>query len=137
MTVPFAVRGATESEEMFLKRINMLERDEDDTDTHGDPDSENWIMRAQLRVKGSVHSDVWVGTAAQLATKSQIAVIPVGGWWKDWKEAGQFRTTARYALVVSLEVSESVTTAIDLYAPIAAKTTITVPARVTTIDIVS
>jgi hypothetical protein len=133
----FAVRGATESEEMFLKRINKLERDEDDTDTHGDPDSENWTMGAQLRAKGSVHSDVWVGTAAQLATKSQIAVIPVGGWWKDWKEAGQFRTTARYALVVSLEVSESVTTAVDLYAPIAVKTTIAVPAQATTIDIAS
>ncbi|MFP5390017.1 MAG: S8 family peptidase [Gammaproteobacteria bacterium] len=133
----FAVRGASESEEMFLKRINKLERDEDDTDTHGDPDSENWTMGAQLRAKGSVHSDVWVGTAAQLATKSQIAVIPVGGWWKDWKEAGQFRTTARYALVVSLEVSESVTTAVDLYAPIAVKTTIAVPAQATTIDIAS
>jgi hypothetical protein len=133
----FAVRGSTESEEMFLKRVNKLEREEDDTDSHGDPDSDNWTMGAQLRGKGSVHSDVWVGTAAQLATKSQIAVIPVGGWWKDWKEAGQFKTTARYSLIVSLEVSESVTTSVDLYAPIAAKAAITVPALAATIDIAS
>jgi hypothetical protein len=131
----FAVRGATESEEMFLKRVNKLEREDDDSDSHGDPDNENWTMGAQIRAKGSVHSDVWVGTAAQLATKSQIAVIPVGGWWKDWKEAGQFRTTARYALVVSLELSENITTPVDVYSSIAAKAAIAVPSQVAVIDI--
>jgi hypothetical protein len=67
--------------------------------------------------------------------KSQIAVIPVGGWWKDWKEAGQFKTTARYALVVSLEVSESIIAPIDVYSPIAAKAAIAVPSQVAVVDI--
>jgi hypothetical protein len=131
----FAVRGATESEEMFLKRVNKLEREENDADSHTDPDSGNWTMGAQLRVKGSIHSDVWVGTAAQLAMKSQIAVIPVGGWWKDWKEAEQFKTSGRYSLVVSLEVSENVTTPVDIYSPIATKVGIMVPPQVAVIDI--
>ncbi|MYM71650.1 S8 family serine peptidase [Duganella sp. FT134W] len=123
----FAVRGATESEEMFLQRVNKLEREDDDVGSHSDPDSANWTMGAQLRVRGSIHSDVWVGTTAQLAMKSQIAVIPVGGWWKDWKEAEQFGTSGRYALVVSLEVADSVATPVDLYTPIATKVGITIP----------
>lgn len=131
----FAVRGATESEDMFLKRVNKLEREDGDGDAHTDPDSGSWTMGAQLRAKGSIHSDVWVGTAAQLATKSQIAVIPVGGWWKDWKEAEQFRTSGRYALLVSLEVAENVTTPIDIYTPIASKVGIQVPVEVVSIDI--
>lgn len=123
----FAVRGATESEEMFLQRVNKLEREDDDVGSHSDPDSANWTMGAQLRVRGSIHSDVWVGTAAQLAMKSQIAVIPVGGWWKDWKEAEQFGTSGRYALVISLEVADSIATPVDIYTPIATKVGITIP----------
>lgn len=64
-----------------------------------------------------MHSDVWVGTAAQLASKSQLAVFAVGGWWKDWKELKQWDERARYALIISLSVAEDVET--DLYTPIA------------------
>lgn len=131
----FAVRGATESEEVFLKRVNKLEREGDDSSSHSDPDSSNWTMGAQLRVKGSIHSDVWVGAAAQLATKSQIAVIPVGGWWKDWKEAEQFRTSGRYALVVSLEVADNIAASVDIYSPIATKVGIVTPIQAVQVDV--
>ncbi len=56
---------------------------------------------------------------AALAQKSQVAVYPVGGWWKDWKEAGRALRRVRYSLVVSLEIAESVD--VDLYTPIAAQ----------------
>lgn len=113
----FAVKAATETDEEFLARVNKLERDQDRDDAHGDADAADWTFGAVLRSRGSVHSDIWTGTAAQLAAKSQVAVFPVGGWWKDWKEAAQHGAKARYALVVSLDVAEGIET--DLYTPIA------------------
>ncbi|SIO71967.1 Subtilase family protein [Burkholderia sp. GAS332] len=113
----FAVKAATEDANQFKARINKLERLEIEDSGFGDPDLAQWKYGAQLRARGSMHSDVWVGTAAQLATKSQIAVFPVGGWWKDWKEARQWDSEARYALVVSLKVANGIDT--DIYTPIA------------------
>jgi len=116
----FAVKGATETAARFGQRINKIERDEaaglGDPEAMHDPDLAGWFLGAQLRSRGSVHSDVWMGTAAQLAEKSHIAVFPVGGWWKDWKEAGLYASEVRYSLVVTLEALEAVD--IDLYTPV-------------------
>lgn len=112
----FAVKAATETEEEFMARVNKLERDQDSDEGHGDADAADWTFGAQLRSRGSVHSDIWTGTAVKLAAKSQVAVFPVGGWWKDWKEAAQHGAEARYSLVVSLDVAEGIET--DIYTPI-------------------
>ena len=72
-----------------------------------------------------------MGTAAELAEKSHIAVFPVGGWWKDWKGAGQPTKAVRYALVVTLEVAEGLE--VDLYTPIL--TQIPVPAVVVPVEV--
>lgn len=115
----FAVKGATETAARFGQRINKLEREEaaeGDQEGMKDPDIAGWFLGAQLRSLGSVHSDVWIGTAAELAEKSHIAIFPVGGWWKDWKDAGRYTTSVRYALVVTLELLESVD--VDLYTPV-------------------
>lgn len=133
----FAVKGATESAEEFNQRINLLEREavaESGEDEHGafrDPDSAGWFLGTKLQSRGSIHSDVWMGTAAELAEKSHIAVFPVGGWWKDWRGAGQPNKTVRYALVVTLEVAEDMD--VDLYTPILAQ--IPVPAVVVPVDL--
>lgn len=118
----FAVKGSTESEERFMQRINKLEREaegdggEEAAEALNDPDTSQWFLGAQLRGRGSLHSDVWMGTAAQLADKSHVAVFPVGGWWKDW--AGAQRLPAvRYSLLVTLEVLADLE--IDIYTPIA------------------
>ena len=103
------------------QRINKLEREEreeGDDEALGDPDLAHWSLGAQLRSRGSIHSDEWRGNAAQLAAKSHIAVFPVGGWWKDWKESERYETEVRYALVITLEVLDEVD--VDLYTPIAA-----------------
>lgn len=113
----FAVKAATETDEEFMARVNKLERDPDSDGAHGDPDIADWTFGAQLRSRGSVHSDIWTGTSIQLAAKSQVAVFPVGGWWKDWKEAAQHGAEARYSLVISLDVAEGIEA--DLYTPIA------------------
>ena len=115
-----AVKGSTETDERFGQRINKLEREEreeGDDEALGDPDVTHWFLGAQLRSRGSIHSDEWRGTAAQLAAKSHIAVFPVGGWWKDWKDSERYMTQVRYALVVTLEVIDDVD--VDVYTPIA------------------
>ncbi|MGA4332491.1 S8 family peptidase [Ralstonia nicotianae] len=112
----FAVKSATEDDEQFKRRINKLERVPEDGAEFNDPDSAQWRYGYQLRSLGSLHSDVWTGTAAQLASKSKIAVFPVGGWWKDWKQMQQYDTEAHYSLIVSLKVAEDIDA--DLYAPI-------------------
>jgi hypothetical protein len=116
----FAVKGSTETDARFRQRINKLEREEldpDEQESMGDPDGGSWFLGAQLRGRGSIHSDVWFGNAAQLAEKSHIAVFPVGGWWKDWKESERHSTPVRYALAVTLDVLEDID--IDVYTPIA------------------
>ncbi len=116
----FAVKGATETEQRFRQRINKLEREEaelGEMDAMSDPDGSNWSLGAQLRSRGSLHSDTWFGTAAQLSEKSEIAVFPVGGWWKDWTDAERAGSIARYALVVTLDVIDDVD--VDIYTPIA------------------
>lgn len=114
----FAVKASTETEDAFVARINMLERD-GEGEAHNDADVRNWLFGPKVRSRGSIHSDTWVGTAASLATKSQIAVYPVGGWWKDWKDIGRYAEEARYALVVSLVLAEGAD--VDIYTPIALK----------------
>jgi hypothetical protein len=113
----FSLKAASETPERFLQRVNELERDEDNEERHPDPDVDGWTFGAQLRTRGSVHSDVWTGTTTALAAKDQIAVYPVGGWWKDWTDAKQWDTEVRYSLVVSIELADGVTT--DIYQPIA------------------
>lgn len=110
----FAVQAATETPERFGQRINKLERVGDESIE--DPDVEGWLYGAQARSRGSLHSDVWTGTGAALAAKSHVAVFPVGGWWKDCKDAKRHGTAVRYALIVSLEVIDPID--IDLYTPI-------------------
>ncbi|RYF51875.1 MAG: S8 family peptidase [Cytophagaceae bacterium] len=129
----FAVQGATETPEVFGQRINKIEREEaalagaETIENMSDPDSSGWMFGPMLRARGSLHSDVWRGTGAELAQKSHLAVFPVGGWWKDWKEADQSAAVVRYALIVSLEVVSEID--IDLYTPI--QTQVNVPIQVT------
>ncbi|WP_342611622.1 S8 family peptidase [Burkholderia ambifaria] len=113
----FAVKAATEDANEFRKRINKVERMEGEAG-FTDPDSSQWLYGHQLRSRGSLHSDVWTGTAAQLASKSHVAVFAVGGWWKDWEQLKQWKQKARYGLVISLRVADTIDT--DIYTPIAA-----------------
>lgn len=110
----FAVRGSTETESQFAARVNVADREEDETGLN-DPDRENWVIGSQVRNRGSIHRDIWEGTAAKLASKSHVAVFPVGGWWK---ETGRHSVEVRYSLIVSIEIAEPIDVDVDLYAPI-------------------
>ena len=89
-------------------------------ESEGNPsksDSNEWMLGVNIRNRGSIHCDIWEGTAAQLAQKNVLAIYPVGGWWKEIKKLERWKNKAKYSLVVSIETKKS---EVDLYASIEA-----------------
>lgn len=78
-------------------------------------ETREWVIGDQGRTHGSIHSDWWVGTAANLAACGSIVVYPVSGWWKDRPQLERYESVARYSLVISLESDDA---DVDLYTPI-------------------
>ena len=109
----FAVKRPEESLERFRQRINAAARDKNERGTVGGSDN-GWVLGSRLRDRGTLHSDVWKGTAVDLANRHGIAVFPVTGWWREKPKLKRVGRRARYALVVSLRTSVDV----DLYAEI-------------------
>lgn len=79
-------------------------------------DADEWYFGPDYRVSGSLHSDIWHGTAADLADRAAIAVYPVAGWWKELKARDRSERGARYALVVSIETPGQ---DVDIWTPVA------------------
>ncbi len=101
----FDVKRPIESTSDFRKRINLLAKDEEDGASHSGNDP-NWLIGKQGRHRGSLHSDIWRGTAVDLASRDAIAVYPTAGWWKTRPALERYDQTARYALVVSIKAPE-------------------------------
>lgn len=117
----FDVKTATEDGGEFLARINRAVRDAEETVAGSSSDSTEWAIGPRARNRGSLHSDVWTGRAADLATKDAIAVYPVLGWWRDPGRPDRCERWVRYSLVVSIETDaaevevEGATQAVDFY----------------------
>ncbi len=111
----FDVKRAVESEDDFRARVNAAARDEEEG-TRSKTDDPNWIVGTQNRHKGSLHSDVWRGRAADLASRGVLAVYPALGWWRTRPALQRYNKVARYALIVSIDAREL---DVDLYTPIA------------------
>jgi hypothetical protein len=124
----FDVQKPAEGESEFRRRINKAERGED-----GAPDTESdsgeWKLGKEARSGGSIHSDVWEGTAAQLAGRKHIGIMPKTGWWKEYTSQERFDSIARYSLIVSIETDETEvevageTQPVELYEPLKQKIT--------------
>ena len=114
----FDVKTPTESTDFFRRRINQVARAEVEQFSGGSSDSQDWVLGPTLRTRGSIHSDVWRGTAAALAAKGYIAVYPVTGWWKELKRQQRWESVARYSLVVTIK-TQGVDLDIDIYTPVA------------------
>jgi hypothetical protein len=113
----FDVRRPSESLDAFRKRINRDAGDAE-TGTSTGPGDPAWMLGKQFRHKGSIHKDIWRGTAADLAARGQIAVYPAMGWWRTRTRLQRYDKEARYALVVSIRVPE---VDVDIYSPISAQ----------------
>lgn len=110
----FATIKATETPAEFQKRINKARREEDEVFS-GSGAEPGWLLGDKLRTKGSIHSDVWKGSAVQLAQRSKIAIYPVVGWWRDRPNLKRWLNRTRYSLVVSIESPRQ---DIDIYTPV-------------------
>lgn len=110
----FDVKRAHESVVDFRKRVNGAARDDGEPQTVGD--DLNWAIGTNNRHKGSLHSDVWHGSAAELASRDVIGVYPAPGWWKTRPNLGRYEQRVRYSLLISIEAPE---TDVDLYTAVA------------------
>lgn len=122
----FDVNNVDENENEFRKRINKSAREENET-VPGNSGSERWIVGSNNRSNGSIHSDFWKGTAADLATCNLIGVFPVIGWWRERKHLNKVETKARYSLIISLETPAQ---DVELYTTV--KTMIETPIEIKT-----
>ena len=107
----FDVNTENESEKAFTSRINRaIEAEENEERSKND--SKRWLIGADNRNRGSIHSDELNLTAAQLAACNLIAVYPIGGWWKTRTNLEKYNEKLRYSLIVSLDTPAE---NIDLY----------------------
>ena len=112
----FKLRGPTETEDQFRRRVSAAEPW--DVASAGKPRTSNpieWALGTNLQTKGSVHSDWWDTTGAELASCGHVAVHPVTGWWRERPHLGRFANEARYSLIVTIETEATKT---DLYTSI-------------------
>ena len=97
----------------FRAFINKLADVEEYEGPEGDADG--WHLGPQIRTRGSLHADVWTGSAAALADMHTIAVFPVGGWWKYRSAQDRWQNKIRYSLIVSIEAPDET---IDIYSTV-------------------
>jgi hypothetical protein len=110
----FDVKRLEEDMTQFRQRLTRDAWEEDSPPGGGVRDTRNWTLGDDLRKKGSIHSDVWEGTAAELAASGIIAVYPITGWWRERPNRQCYDKQARYSLIVTLESKED----IDIYGSI-------------------
>lgn len=114
----FEVRRPTESNDSFRKRVNQLALAEEEKRQPTQSDAREWYFGPDLRSTGSLHTDIWTGTAADLAQRGAVAVFPVTGWWKERPERDRSNEGARYSLIVSIETPD---VEVDIWTPVAAE----------------
>lgn len=111
----FEVNGAGENVREFIARINRQARDElgEHPGTTGPRD--RWVIGGARNV-GSIHSDIWEGSAIDLAASNLIGIYPAVGWWRERHHLGRVTNRCRYSLVVSIHAPRQ---DIDIYTPVA------------------
>jgi hypothetical protein len=114
----FDVKRPTETPNQFRQRVNRAARDEEAGHAPSSGDDEGWLIGKRNRHKGSIHADIWCGSAADLASRGMLAVYPALGWWKTRKHLMRYDKVAPYSLVVSIHAPSI---DLDLYAAVATK----------------
>lgn len=111
----FSVRPATVTREQHMKKVNAYMR-EDGEDVSYRNRYRGWQLGDKAFL-GSIHSDIWKGSATDLAQMGGIAIYPENGWWKTRKSLKMYDKCVHYSLVVSIRTQE---TNLDLYTPVRA-----------------
>ena len=131
----FAVRRPQETRERMIARLSStnwpMEDGRKKRPFETIRDDRFWDLGPEMvAVRGSIHSDAWAGTAAQLASSNLIAVYPVGGWWRYRRDPEMVQKPARYSLIVTISTTDS---SIDLYALVKQELDVRVAARQATV----
>ena len=123
----FELNSPGETEDELIQRINSAARDDDNTHPGTQSASDHWVIGSKARNKGSIHSDIWKGTAAELADSNKIVVYPAIGWWRERRNLRKYNKQTRYSLVVSISTpSEEV----DIYTPVLAQVEVPMPIEI-------
>lgn len=113
----FDLRTATESQGDFEKRLNQKAlAEEEQRPTTSSTDTGWYLGPEHQSAPGCLHTDIWTGTAIDLANRGAIAVYPVTGWWKENRARDHSDNGARYALILSITTPETDT---DIWTPVA------------------
>ena len=120
----FDVKRPTETTRSFRARVNAAAEGQGTSSAADDP---FWLVGVRNRHRGSVHSDVWRGSAVELADRANVAVFPTQGWWRLRHKLGSVNRSTRYALLVSIRAPD---TDVDLYTEVANQVAVAVPAGV-------
>lgn len=113
----FDLKRPLDTSEVFRKRINRLDRQAGEQLPAADADG-GWTFGSKHVAAGSLHVDIWTGRAADLAPRNELAIYPVGGWWKSRTAQRRYDNEARYALVMSLSTEDQ---EVNLYSEIEQK----------------
>jgi hypothetical protein len=120
----FAVKRSLESLQQFRQRTNRTAEAEETGEVGGAAGGDDWVL-GHIRDRGSIHSDIWRGSAAALADRDAIGVFPVSGWWKEKPGLQRWDRSARYALLVSIRAPG---TDVDICTAIANRIAVPIPA---------
>jgi hypothetical protein len=110
----FEVQGAQESTASFITRVGKDSEEKTERPSSRDL-SGRWGIGVNGRSSGSLSSDLWETTAAEIAACNSLAVYPVIGWWRQRTHLKKYESPARYSLVVSLHTEAQ---EVDIYTPV-------------------
>lgn len=124
----FELQTPTETVEEFVRRVGRsAQLEEEGGAVASSSGTDRWLIGPNQRNLGSLHQDIWEGSAADLAEAGTIGVHPVGGWWKNNARGDRVDRPVRYALIVSLRTRAQ---GVDLYTPIATQLEVPLEAMV-------
>lgn len=118
------MKRSLETVDQFRQRINRAAEAEEGGEVGAGAGGDGWML-GTIRDRGSIHSDVWRGTAADLAGRDAIGVFPVSGWWKEKPGFQRRERSARDALLVTARAPDA---EVDLYTPIESQLVVEIPA---------
>lgn len=117
------MKRSLESLSAFRQRINKAALAEESGEARGSGGGDGWLL-GTIRDRGSIHSDIWRGSAAALAERDAIGVFPVSGWWKEKPGLQRWDRSVRYSLLISIRAPAAET---DIYTAIANQIAVAVP----------
>jgi Subtilase family len=122
----FKAKRAAETLAEFKLRVNAHDRDDDYDEDHVG-ETGTWDLGVRGPTNGSIHSNTWRGSAAELADRGYIAVQPTLGWWRTRPNQHRYERRVNYSLIVTISTPDQT---VDIYTPVANQIGIEVPVEV-------